>query len=537
MQVIRLAQWECGDLAALLREARTIQDRLRSSTPNSLSKERLAKTIAKLVFEGKINAALKLLEQNSRGILPLSQSTINELTRKHPDATEAEASVLINGPIPFVDPVMFQNITESTIMNAALKTKGSSGPSGIDADGWKRILVSKNFATVGRDLRCAIATFAQKVSTIEIEATMENDRRCTNLEAYLACRLIPLDKNPGIRPIGIGEVLRRIVGKAILSVIKPDIISSAGNLQLCAGQASRCEAAVHAIRDIFEAQSTDAVLLVDADNAFNSLNRAVLLHNIRYLCPPMATYIRNCYNTPSRLFVLGGTELLSSERTTQGDPLAMPVYAIGIIPLLQVIKPDNDSVKHVAFADDLSGAGNLAPLRTWWDNLVTVGPKLGYYPKASKSWLVVKPEVEDEAHLIFAGTDIKITTEGRQCLGGFVGSEAGQSEYIDGLVDSWCNQLILLSKIARSEPHAAYAAFTSGFKHKLTYYIRTIPNIKQQLTKVDEVIDNTLIPAITEGHICTVEERLLLSLPVKKGGLAVPMFTNIADFEYLNSRY
>lgn len=533
----RLAQWESGDIAALLREARTIQDKLRSSTPpNSLSEERLAKTFAKLVFEGKISAAIKLLEQqSSSGVLPLSQTTIDELIRKHPSATEAETSVLINGPTPFVDPVMFQNITESTILNAALKTKGSSGPSGLDADGWRRILVSKNFATTGKNLRCALAAFAQKVSTIEIETTTEDGKSYSNLEAYLACRLIPLDKNPGVRPIGVGEVLRRIVGKAILSVIKPDIISSAGNLQLCAGQASGCEAAVHAIRDVFDAQSTDAVLLVDADNAFNSLNRAVLLHNIRYLCPPMATYIRNCYSTPSRLFVLGGTEILSSEGTTQGDPLAMPVYAIGIIPILEAIKPD-DSITHAAFADDLSGAGNLGPLRTWWNNLVTLGPKLGYYPKASKSWLVIKPEVEDEVHQVFAGTDIKITTEGRQYLGGFIGSEAGQSEYIDGLVDSWCNQLIVLSKIARSEPHAAYAAFTSGFRHKLTYYIRTIPNIKPHLAKVDEVIDNTFIPAITEGHVCTAEERLLLSLPVRKGGLAIPVFSNTADSEYANSR-
>ena len=45
-----------------------------------------------------------------------------------------------------------------------------------------------------------------------------------------ACRLIPLAKNPGVRPIGVGEVLRRIVGKAIISVVKPEIMSCAGNL-------------------------------------------------------------------------------------------------------------------------------------------------------------------------------------------------------------------------------------------------------------------------------------------------------------------
>ena len=97
----------------------------------------------------------------------------------------------------------------------------------------------------------------------------------------------------------------------------------------------------------------------------------------------MAIYIRNCYSVPSRLFVLGGTEISSSEGMTQGDPLAMPVYAIGITPLLEMIKPESPkdiTMKHVAFADDLGGAGELLELRHWWDNIVLWGLKLGYNP-------------------------------------------------------------------------------------------------------------------------------------------------------------
>ena len=67
-----------------------------------------------------------------------------------------------------------------------------------------------------------------------------------SLEAWLANRLIPLDKCPGIRPIGIGESPRRIVGKAILSVLKADIQAAAGNLQVAAGQEAGVEAAVSA---------------------------------------------------------------------------------------------------------------------------------------------------------------------------------------------------------------------------------------------------------------------------------------------------
>ena len=70
-----------------------------------------------------------------------------------------------------------------------------------------------------------------------------------------------------------------------------------------AGEAGGIEAAVHAMGDIFNEESTDALLRVDADKTFNTLNRRVLLHNIKYLCPPMAVYITNCYSVPYRPFL------------------------------------------------------------------------------------------------------------------------------------------------------------------------------------------------------------------------------------------
>ena len=66
-----------------------------------------------------------------------------------------------------------------------------------------------------------------------------------SISALMSCRLIPLDKCPGIRPIGIGEVLRRIIGKAVVSILKPDILNSTGYTQLCAGQEAGCEVAFH----------------------------------------------------------------------------------------------------------------------------------------------------------------------------------------------------------------------------------------------------------------------------------------------------
>ena len=76
------------------------------------------------------------------------------------------------------------------------------------------------------------------------------------------------------------------------------------------------------------------MLLVDATNAFNNLNRQSALTNISSLCPPTGTLLINMYRAPSDLFI-DGDIILSLEGTTQGDPLAMPMYAIATILLIR----------------------------------------------------------------------------------------------------------------------------------------------------------------------------------------------------------
>ena len=90
-------------------------------------------------------------------------------------------------------------------------------------------------------------------------------------------------------------MVRWIIAKAVLSVVKLDVLEAAGFLQLCAGRDAGNEAALHIMRAIFYDDSTEAVLLVDASNAFNSLNPQVSLHNIQTLCPPLAKILINTY--------------------------------------------------------------------------------------------------------------------------------------------------------------------------------------------------------------------------------------------------
>ena len=102
-----------------------------------------------------------------------------------------------------------------------------------------------------------------------------------------------------------------------MMIFKKDITDAAGPLQLSADQEAGAEVAILAMRDIFANKDAEAVLLTDAENAFSSINRKVILHNLNFICPIITTFITNFYITPARLSIIGGGEILSKEGITQ----------------------------------------------------------------------------------------------------------------------------------------------------------------------------------------------------------------------------
>ena len=139
------------------------------------------------------------------------------------------------------------------------------------------------------------------------------------------------------------------------------------------------------MQEIFADEQTDAVILVDAKNAFNSVKRDVALHNIQITCPPFSIIMINTYRHSSRLIVFEAKDILSEERTTQGDNLAMSFYALGLAPLLRRLRITTPSVRQVWLAGDAIGAGHLKDLRNWWEELIEAGSHYGYYVNETKS--------------------------------------------------------------------------------------------------------------------------------------------------------
>ena len=298
------------------------------------------------------------------------------------------------------------------------------------------------------------------------------------------------------------------------------------------------------MRDIFEDENTEGMLLVDANNAFNSLNREASLRNMDKICPEISKYLINTYREPARLYInnANGQYIASEEGSTQGDNAAMNMYACSIKPLIDVLSNPSayqvagvDRAKQVWYADDSAAAGKIGSLAIWWKQLCQFGPLLGYYPKNDKCHLIVKTQRTFEiAQQAFEGSGIKITLHGRQYLGSAIGTTSFQHEFVNEKVKQWVKYIEELSKVAELDPHTAYYGYVNGLCRRWTFLMRSTPQISHLLQPIEDVINNVFLPSII-GKSITELERKIIALPVRFGGMGIPNPTLVADTEYQSS--
>ena len=329
----RLQLWINGDFDKLFEESHALQKRIRTKRKLPFDE---TKEFNRQMNSGKVTNAIRTLqnEQNG-GVLDLQEKIKGEtvlqiLISKHPSSQPYNPALIVDdwpNTLPYHTSI-FDRIDAHAIRRATLKASGGHGPSGVDALEWRRYLTA--FGSRSESPCRTVSKIALRLATEEQDPT--------SLQAYKACRLIPLDKCPGVRPIGVGEVLRRVIGRTIVSCIQTDLKQLGGNQQLCMGQRCGIEHAIHSLRANFD--ENEAVLLIDATNTFNLLNRKLALENIKIICPALFTAVKNSYSSPSPLY-LNGTTLWSEEGTTQGYPLAMCMYGVAILLLIQKISKVN----------------------------------------------------------------------------------------------------------------------------------------------------------------------------------------------------
>uniref|UniRef100_A0A0G4G3W2 Uncharacterized protein n=1 Tax=Chromera velia CCMP2878 TaxID=1169474 RepID=A0A0G4G3W2_9ALVE len=181
------------------------------------------------------------------------------LKAKHPPGKIPQAAALEAMPregLPTLTPLL---ITEEDIAAVARRLQSSVGPSGFDSTQLCTAVLS--LERENRESREELANLATEMG----RRVFEWDQ----VKALIACRLVALDKCPGVHPVGIGEAIRRLLGKTVMKETREELQEACGANQLCSGLMGGLEGGIHAVRELWETFTQEAG--DDPEKAFRTL--------------------------------------------------------------------------------------------------------------------------------------------------------------------------------------------------------------------------------------------------------------------------
>ena len=173
----KLELWESGEAVELLKESDTIQKNMKA-TNKMTSINEISKKSTRKMRNGNVHNTMKLLTYNMKnGVLPLNKKTLEQLKQKHVQRRAANPEIMLPDKPEEIHPIEFDSIDAENVRKAALKTRVTAGPSGLDADGWKRIFALNQFGDSTDDLCKTFPEVIKKLCTVE--------NQLTSLEAFL----------------------------------------------------------------------------------------------------------------------------------------------------------------------------------------------------------------------------------------------------------------------------------------------------------------------------------------------------------------
>ena len=183
-----------------------------------------------------------------------------------------------------------------------------------------------------------------------------------------------------MRPIAVGDVLRRLVGKAILATPAcRDAIASLAPPQVGVGVPGAAEAAamtMQALASKLRSASPWVALQVDFSNAFNCVHRPHLLHQGMVRVPAAYNYLRFAYGRTTRLFC-GQEVILSRCGTQQGCPMGPLGFALALQPIAESLQQTGGLVWSTWYLDDGLLVGSPEAIHHALIQLQTLGPTIG----------------------------------------------------------------------------------------------------------------------------------------------------------------
>ena len=337
----RLQRWQEGERLSLW-ESRPRRRPPRSGPLTPEERRDIATSWGREGFDRKACAALM-----SKGLCPQTEETARALAALHPHRPLPSTPAMGDLPVP---PALAPELVARCLRAFPVET--APGPTGLRVQHLRDACVAG-----GGD-----SFMAQLADVVNL---MAQGRAPATIAPVLAgAGLVALPKPAGgVRPIAVGELLRRLTGKCLMAVVKDEARAFFWPAQVGVAVKGGAEKAVHAVRAWsarHSGSSHKALLKLDFRNAFNCVSREEVLKQTVVHFPALARWAAWCYRQPSCL-QFGDRALESSAGVQQGDPLGPLLFSLALQPLAAELRSDSLDLA-VHFLDDGVLAGDFAPL-------------------------------------------------------------------------------------------------------------------------------------------------------------------------------
>ena len=448
--------------------------------------------VHRILEKEKIGAAGRLLE-DSLGLADICPEVISKLQDLHPFEKEHKFKVRASSPQLTVT----RRVVSAILRSTSKETSG--GPSGLDGHFINAVKYNGAFVDLVLLLAKGIATGKQKMKSL-----------------FLGSRIVPLLKNDkgDVRPIAVGEIIYRVIGKAIARSCSFRLLP----YQLGCGTKGGVEPLIHYLEAIGNRRG---ILSIDMKNAFNNLNREVLLKQIQNRAPDLERAFAWAYGNWTDLYISPGCILKSKTGVRQGDPLGPLLFSLGYTCVLEKLEKalvDNgfqNELPMLTYLDDtylFSHPSALAKLkRVVFDVFDDLAPLTGLKLREDKTW-TIEPRI--------------FRSEGVNVLGSHVG---GNKEGF--ILTKTAEFARILQKLSDARLQDTFLLLRQCLQPKFIHLTRTLDLPTTCWEKLDDVLMGFFSRCTDRVGVAEPDKRLV-SLPARLGGCGVACYSYIASSAY-----